>query len=547
MHRNTYRIFCLLAAILPPAFGIMYHFSNPGTYDPLWGRIVLAGLALLLLALSYTSTWVLKHLIPLVHSLFYALTSWFVFITALNHFPSNYALGLLFSITAVGVAFSLGLERTEPLARYLAFTVLATLIPLFSLSNLEVSRPVMATSIFSTALVIFVVAHAKNQAEEAVKASEHRYHTLMNAANDAIFIADPATDRLLDANQKAQELIGQPLDKIRQMKQADLFPPEKRDHYHALFNRHVHEDRSITEDLFVVNREGRFIPVDISASLIDLDNRQLIQGIFRDATERHHYEEQLIQAKERAEELLRLKSSFLNNMSHELRTPLTSILGLSKILKEEAPNEQREYAQTINDSAERLHNTLNSVLDLVQLESGEATLDLEALNVVPQVESTVSELQPVARRKNIDLVTTKRTPEIVVETDATCLHRIVYNLVNNAIKFTDEGRVTVEIDEAPDRIFIRVHDTGIGISREFLQHLFDEFRQESQGLARSHEGSGLGLAVTKRLVDLMGGSIDVASEQGRGSIFTVALPRKLAQDRPSLDRPTPEPSGSNLA
>ena len=547
MHRNTYRIFCLLAAILPPAFGIMYHFSNPDTYDPLWGRLVLAALALLLLALSYTSAWVQKRLIPLVHSLFYIMTAWFVLITALNHFPSNYALGLLFSTTAVGVAFSLGLEQTEPLARYLLFTVLATLFPLFSLSNLEISRPVMATSIFSTALIIFVVAHAKNQAEEAVKASEHRYHTLMDAANDAIFIADPDTDRLLDANRKAQELIGQPLEEIRQMKQADLFPPAKRDHYYTLFNRHVHDNQSIAEDLLITNREGHSIPVDISANLIDLGNRQLIQGIFRDATERHRYEEQLIQAKERAEELLRLKSSFLNNMSHELRTPLTSILGLSKILKEEAPAEQKEYAQTINDSAERLHATLNSVLDLVQLESGEAALELESLNVVLQVEDAVSELQPVARKKNIDLVTTKRTPEIIAKTDATCLHRIVHNLVNNAIKFTDEGRVTVEVDEAPAHIFIRVHDTGIGISKEFLQHLFDEFRQESQGLARSHEGSGLGLAITKRLVDLMGGSIDVASEQGRGSIFTVALPRELPQKKSSLGQAPPEPSGNDHA
>ena len=527
VHRNTYRILCAIAGVLSPAFGIIYKYINPEALDPLWLRIGLSGFIFVLVGLSFVNSWVKRHFISLSHFFFYVLTLSFVGITALNNLIPNYTIGMLFTITAVGIAFSLGLKEIRPLTHYLSFTVLITTPAILQLSDPAVSPAIVIISICSIALVIYVVARSKIQAEEAVKASEQRYHRLMNAANDAIFIADPDTGLLLDGNQKAQELTGYSEDELRQLKLMELYPPSHRERYDTIFEQHVFAGAPIQGDLHVQNKHGSEIPVDISASLIDVGHKQLIQGIFRDATDRHRYEEQLIQAKERAEEMLRLKTSFLNNMSHEIRTPLTSILGYAEILAEEVDRSQQEFAHTITKSAKRLQKTLNSVLDLARLESGEATLEPTELDVAKEVEDAVSLLSPLADQKNLFLKTESKTRDVFARLDSTCLNRIVNNLVSNAIKFTEDGSVTVIVDADSKHVYVRVKDTGIGISETFLNHLFDEFRQESTGLSRSHEGSGLGLAITKRLVDLMQGTIEVDSKKGVGSVFTVTFPRML--------------------
>jgi CheY-like chemotaxis protein/two-component sensor histidine kinase len=165
------------------------------------------------------------------------------------------------------------------------------------------------------------------------------------------------------------------------------------------------------------------------------------------------------------------------------------------------------------------------VLDLAQLESGEVSLELERVDISSEVEDVVKLLEPIAQQKGLDLDIKVRAQNTHANVDVACINRITNNLVGNAIKFTDEGRVTVEVDTTEQSVLIRIEDTGVGIEDDFLEHLFDEFRQESSGLQRSHEGSGLGLAITKRLVDLLGGTINVESEKGVGSTFTVFLPR----------------------
>ncbi len=526
VHRDTYRIFCVLVAVLNPVFGIVYHYTNPADFDPLWMRVLLSVPFLGLLGFSYANTWVKDHFTFVVHGFFYILITFYVGLTTINHFAPNYALGLLFVITAVGIAFSLGLKQTEPLVRYLGFSVILTVIAVFAVPEPRVSPVLVGISVLSTAIVIYVVARSKISAETTAKASERRYHTLMNAAKDAIFIIDPETDMLVDANQQAQTLIGRTLDMIRRMRPSELYPEDRQEQYRDLFNAHVFEERPISEDFYVEHRSGRRTPVDVNASLISIGAKQFIQGIFRDATERHDYEEQLIQSKERAEELLQLKSSFLNNMSHELRTPLTGILGYAEVLSEEAEGEQREFALTIAKSAKRLYHTLNSVLDLAQLDGSEASLELERLDVAEEVKEVVNLLGPMAEEKGLALRMRVSTTEVHAELDPTCLSRIINNLVGNAIKFTEEGQVSVEVSGDSHRVRVHVGDTGIGISEEFKERLFDEFRQESSGLARSHEGNGLGLAITRRLVDLMDGAITLESTKGVGSTFTVSFPSK---------------------
>lgn len=247
------------------------------------------------------------------------------------------------------------------------------------------------------------------------------------------------------------------------------------------------------------------------------------------------------EAREKVEELLKLKSAFLNNMSHELRTPLTGILGFAEILSEELGPDHREFAQRIVRSGMRLQDTLNSILDLAQLEGGSLELETVRLDVVKETRASAERYIEHAEKKGLELEITVPSTRIEATLDRSSLQRIVKSLVDNAIKFTDEGHVSVEVTADDARVHIAVQDTGIGISESFLPHVFSEFRQESVGHARSYEGSGLGLAITKRLVELMGGAITLESRQGEGSNFIVSFPRAAMDELHVAENGLPRP------
>ena len=269
-------------------------------------------------------------------------------------------------------------------------------------------------------------------------------------------------------------------------------------------------------------------------SLLDHPGIESILINARDITETKQFEQELMAAKDKAEEMVQLKNTFLANMSHEIRTPLTGILGYAQVLGEEVSEEQRELVDTIRASGQRLMNTLNSVLDLAQLEARSIALDRAVLDVAREAAEAVQLLKPLAREAVILEAIAPPEP-VYVDLDPHCLHRIFNNLVGNAIKFTERGRINVEIDGDEASVYLRVRDTGVGISKEFLPHIFDEFKQESTGISRSHEGNGLGLSITKQLTELMDGTIVVESIKGLGSIFTITFPRAPAPPQPDVE------------
>ena len=248
-------------------------------------------------------------------------------------------------------------------------------------------------------------------------------------------------------------------------------------------------------------------------------------AVLEDITDAKNYETNLINAKEKAEEANRLKSSFLANMSHELRTPLTGILGFSEILMDEISNlAHKELVYSILASGERLLYTLNSILDLSRIEANKYELTISSVNLGKIIEEAVNLFKPSALLKNIYLNFIPSISDVFFYSDKRVLNNILSNLLNNAIKFTHQGGITVSLTANNEFAQITVKDTGIGISESNQKIIFDEFRQVSEGFSRSFEGSGLGLTLVNKFINFINGSISVSSTIGLGSEFTIKLP-----------------------
>lgn len=277
----------------------------------------------------------------------------------------------------------------------------------------------------------------------------------------------------------------------------------------------------------MVRADGAVRDVELVSAPVQYQGRPAFQVVLRDITERKQYERHLLEAKERAEEIARLKSTLLSNISHEIRTPLAGVIGFAEVLEEELDEPHRELAALIRDSGRRLLETLNTLLDLARIEAGAFVLTPEPFDAADEVRQSVRIFQRMIDDKGLRLELDLPDGPLPVYLDRNGFHRIVVNLVSNAVKFTDEGMIRVGLATEGDWLRLQVQDTGVGIDPKFLPHIFEEFRQENNGLTRAHQGSGLGLAITHRLVEMMGGRIEVQSEKGKGTTFTVWLPLRL--------------------
>lgn len=245
--------------------------------------------------------------------------------------------------------------------------------------------------------------------------------------------------------------------------------------------------------------------------------------------------EQLIEAKEKAEEMNKVKSYFFANMSHELRTPFVGIIGFSEILSELITDpEQKELVNRIHNSSKKLIETLNKVLSLTRLEFEKPKLIIKEINIAEILDESFKLFSKTAEKKKLKYIKNIFTEreyikdELIIKSDETLLRDIINNLISNAIKYTNEGSIELksEIEKRQDGeyLIIKVADTGIGIPEDKKEIIWKEFRQVSEGRSRAFEGTGLGLTITKKYVELLGGKITVESELEKGSIFTIELP-----------------------
>jgi signal transduction histidine kinase/CheY-like chemotaxis protein len=253
--------------------------------------------------------------------------------------------------------------------------------------------------------------------------------------------------------------------------------------------------------------------------------------------QRKRMQEELLKAKDAAEEASHAKSAFLANMSHELRTPLNAIIGYSEILEEETresgPPENVRDLQRIQAAGKHLLSLINGVLDLSKIEAGKMALHLETFAVEPLVEEMITTLQPAAEHNHNRLVLRMAGDVGSMYADVTKVRQILFNLLSNACKFTEHGTVVLDVErhQGPeDRLVFRVSDTGIGMTPQQQNNLFQYFTQADSSTARKYGGTGLGLAISQRFTHMMRGEIHVSSTSGEGSVFTLELPARVTAE-----------------
>jgi signal transduction histidine kinase len=261
-------------------------------------------------------------------------------------------------------------------------------------------------------------------------------------------------------------------------------------------------------------------------------NRILEERVKERTIELEKTNAELIEAKEKAEQMNKLKSIFLANMSHELRTPLISVLGFAELLQLELTDaEQLKLIDQVLEGGRRLNLTLNSILEWSKLKSEKLSLKLSAYNMAEEIQKNITLYLQMAKAKQLFVRSEFNDTNLVVIMDAELFDEALFQLIHNAIKFTAKGGVLVTLNHVKKGevvwAVIQVKDTGIGIPKENLDKIFVEFRQSSEGLNRSYEGSGLGLSIAKKMIELMKGKIEIESEVGEGSTFSIWLPAVL--------------------
>ncbi|WP_370573822.1 PAS domain S-box protein [Methanomethylovorans sp.] len=363
----------------------------------------------------------------------------------------------------------------------------------------------------------------RKQAEKALLESESKFRSYITNAPNGIFIID-ANANCLEVNTTAGMLTGYSEEELTGMNFNDLIAQE----YRKIADQNfldLKNNGSVFVELSFMRKDETICWLRIDASKLS-ETRYLVFA--SDITEKKKAEHSLISGKMMAEENSRIKSEFLANMSHELRTPLTAIIGFSDLLNiqhfGELNNKQLEFVGHISKSGKHLLNVINDVLDLSKIESGKMDLECEYFPVSKLIDEVQKSLYPLAVRKGIEVSISNNNKEPEIFADKLKLKQIMYNLLNNAIKFTpDNGLISVVVKRAGNTIEVSVSDTGIGIPVHMREEIFDPFVQVDASSKRKYGGTGLGLALTKRFVEMHNGKIWVESEEGKGSTFTFTL------------------------
>jgi PAS domain S-box-containing protein len=390
-------------------------------------------------------------------------------------------------------------------------------------------------------------------AEAQLTDSEKKYRTIIEDAGDVVYTSDYKGEFTF-INARARELTGYPAEELVGKPFTSIIAPEWIEPAQKFYFKQFNDRVSTTLFEFqILTKQGQRKWVEQTVVLISREDLvDQFHCIVRDITARKELETQLVEAKEKAEEATKAKEMFLASISHEIRTPMNGVTGMANLLAQTQLNpEQKEYNDAIKDSAQRLLVVINDVLDLSKINAGKVSLNPAPFNVREVVKSNYMTLSSKAKEKNIalNIKVEDNVPEAVVG-DGVRLSQVLWNLSGNAVKFTEKGEVDLSVmvkDVDKEKVHLKfvVKDTGIGIAKERLQHIFEPFVQADKKITHKYGGTGLGLDIAEKIVELHGGKIEVASELGKGSEFSFIIGYDKYYSAPSISQNQDKPKDLN--
>ncbi|KIO49634.1 PAS domain-containing hybrid sensor histidine kinase/response regulator [Nitrosospira sp. NpAV] len=365
---------------------------------------------------------------------------------------------------------------------------------------------------------------------EQLKTAQPYPHSLIESNVEALITTDPL-GIISDVNQQMEALTGHTRDELIGTPFKNYFTDPAR--VEAGVELVLQKSKVTNYELTMRAKDGTETVVSCNATTF-YDREGKLQGVFaaaRDVTERKRFEQILQEKNVELENANFAKDRFLTSMSHELRTPLNAIIGFTGTLLMKLPGplnaDQESQLQTVEASATHLLSLINDLLDLAKIESGKITLKFEPVVCQQVINSVAATLRPLAENKGLEFEVSHPHDDVIINTDRRTLSQIIINLANNAIKYTDKGKVGIALAQRRENghvvAEISITDTGVGIRDEDRQKLFQAFQQLESTSARRFEGTGLGLHLSQKLTDLIGGHIVFNSQFGKGSTFTIVL------------------------
>ncbi|MBS2097691.1 PAS domain-containing sensor histidine kinase [Carboxylicivirga linearis] len=402
--------------------------------------------------------------------------------------------------------------------------------------NQSLERKVKARTTELTRLnnMLFQEIQTHQNTNHELNIERKKFHQLFQKANDAIYLWEidgvASIKRCMEVNQAAIEMTGYSYDELMNMTPSDLMVKGMKGQLKPFLEK-LEVNKTSKIEVIHQRKDGTTFPVEVNSHLFTLDDKKVILSIARNISEWKKIELDLIDAKEQAEESDRLKSSFLANMSHEIRTPLNAICGFTELIKEDnlEMSEVKDFADIILNNSSHLLNLINDLVDFSKIEAGYVKPTFMPVNIshlLRNLELNVQSLLYNFNKEHIKIIidSAEELEEKLVLTDEVQLRQILSNLLNNSVKYTRKGSITLKTSIVKDQLQFIISDTGIGIPKKFHEKIFERFVQVKDKKTFSIPGTGLGLAICLNLAEMLNGEVKLLDSSIKGTSFSLTIP-----------------------